>query len=76
MHHTRCAQVKVDAVNPNATAKPVIIWRNPRIGSRVFTRAIPTAGDPALVAAAAARNVQIARKVQIKDAKPLREWLG
>jgi hypothetical protein len=59
-------------VNPHGTEKPVVIWRNAKVGTRVFAPkpAVGPAGDPAVVAAAAARNIQV------KDAKPLRELLS
>lgn len=62
--------MKVDSIDPHVSSKPVIIWRNARVGTRVFApKPVGVAGDPAVIAAAAARNVQV------KDAKPLREWL-
>jgi hypothetical protein len=64
--------LKVDAVNPHGTAKPVVIWRNATVGTRVVAAkpAVGAAGDPVVLAAAAARNIQV------KDAKPLREVLS
>ena len=65
--HTGPVQVylKVDAVNPNAIGKPVIIWRNAKVGVRVI---------PAKNADAAA--VPVGFKFQLTDAKPLREVLS
>ena len=64
--------LKVDAVNPNSTVKPVVIWRNATIGTRAVAArpAVAPAGDPAVVAAAAAKNIQV------QNAKPLREMLS
>lgn len=64
--------LRVNSVNPNANSKPVIIWRNAVVGTRVLApkSAVTAAGDPAAVAAAAARNFQV------QNAKPLRELLS
>ncbi len=61
--------LKVDAINPSAS-KPVIIWRNAQVATRVFGPKVAAAGDPAALAAAAARNFQV------KDPRPLREVLS
>ena len=61
--------LKVDSIDP-AAPKPVIIWRNAMVGTRVFGPKVAVAGDPLVVAAAAAKNFQV------RDAKPLRELLS
>jgi mono/diheme cytochrome c family protein len=64
--------MKVNAVDPNAAAKPIVIWRNARVGTRTFgpRSNVTAAGDPAAVAAAAARNIRVT------NVKPLREMLS
>ena len=64
------AFLKVDSIDPHA-AKPVILWRNAKVGYRVLAPkpAVAAAGDPVAVAAAAAKSIQV------RDAKPLRELL-
>src|SRR5579883_641383 len=53
--------MKVDPVNPQAGKQPVIIWRNAVVGTRVFNAA----------AAAAAAAGDGAKKLELKDVKPL-----
>ncbi len=62
--------LKVDAINPNASAKPVIIWRNARIGKR-----ISLAKDVAAETAEAGGVVLTNRNSKIEDVKPLRQYL-
>ena len=57
--------LKVDSINPHAAAKPVIIWRNAMVATRVFGGKGVKVGD-----AAAAKNFED------RDAKPLRELLS
>lgn len=68
--------LKVDAVNPNAMAQPVVIWRNAMVGTRAPAPKpqAPVSAGPDKAAVAA--TVAAARTVQLQNLKPLRELLS